>query len=171
MPFTMYTCTNEYPMKTKINSFLLAFALLGSVVVLNSCNKDEDDPGTNQPKTNFVSATIGTKAIDPAGAPIVNFSGSTLDFTINDKDQVTTLAIYVDVNGANSQSFAGGGTAFANVQTSSTTEGLYTADGGTITLTTNDKANRIAEGTFAFSAKNTNFQNIDVSNGKFYIKY
>lgn len=158
-------------MKTKFNSFLLAFALIGSVFTLNSCNPDGDDPGTNQPKTNFVSATIGTKAIDPAGAPIVNFTGSTLDFTINDKDQVTTLAIYVDVNAANTQSFASGGTAFANVQISSTTEGLYTADGGNITLTTNDKANRIVEGTFVFSAKNSNFQNIDVSNGKFYIKY
>ncbi|HCS19537.1 MAG TPA: hypothetical protein DIW47_03055 [Bacteroidetes bacterium] len=167
----MYTCTNEYPMKTKINSLILAFALVGSVALLNSCNKDDEDPGTDQPKTNFVSATIGTKAIDPAGAPIVNFTGSTLDFTVNDKDQVTTLAIYVDVNSTNTQSFSGGGTAFANVQVSNTTEGLYTADGGSIILTTNDKANRIVEGTFAFSAKNTNMQNIDVSNGKFYIKY
>lgn len=171
MPFTMYTCTNQYQMKTKIHSFLLAFALVGSMVVLNSCGNDDDDNPTTPPKTNFVSATIGTKALDPASAPLVNFDNGTLDFTVLDKDQVTTLAIYLDVNGPNSQSFSDGMYAFANVQTSGTTKGLYTADGGSITLTTNDKTNRIVEGTFVFSAKNEDMQNIDVSNGKFYIKY
>jgi hypothetical protein len=159
-------------MKTKMNTYLLTFALLGSALVLNSCGKEDDPDNTGGgPKANYVQATIGTKAIDPVGAPIVNFDNGTLDFTVLDKDQVTTLAVYVDINGANTQSFAGGSSAFANVQISSTTEGLYTADGGSITMTTNDKANRIVEGTFAFSAKNTNSQNIDVSNGKFYLKY
>lgn len=160
-------------MKTKINTYLLAFVLLGSTLALNSCKKDEDpDDGNNPPKTNSVSAVIGTEALDPAAAPIINFESGTgtLNFTVNDKDQVTTLAIYLNVNGPNTQSFVGGD-AYGHVQTSTATEGLYEADGGTLTLTTNDKTSRIVEGTFVFSAKNINKENLEVSNGKFYLKY
>lgn len=165
-------------MKTKMNTYLLTFALLGSAFMFNSCEKGDDTGntgGVTPPKTNSVSAQIGSKILEPSGLPLVNFESGTgtLDFTVYDKDQVHTLAIYLDVNGGNGQSFASGGTAFANVQTSSTTEGLYTSDGGSLTLTTNDKTNRIVEGTFSFSAKNINSppDNINVSGGKFYIKY
>ncbi|MDX5321177.1 MAG: hypothetical protein LPK49_08935 [Bacteroidota bacterium] len=161
-------------MKTKISTFLLAAVLLGSTALFSSCGKEEE-PGTggggSTPKANSLTATIGTKILDPVAAPTVVYEAGTgnLNITVNDKDQVTTLAIYFNVNQGNSLTF--GSTAFGNVQTSATSEGLYTADGGTITLTTNDKANRIAEGTFSFSAKNLQQANVDVSNGKFYVKY
>jgi len=160
-------------MKTKFTTLLLALAMVGSSVMLNSCKKDDDPAGgggggSTTPKTNSIAATIGTDALDPATAPIVSFDGSngSMSITSNDKDQSTTLAIYFSINGGNSQSI--GGTAFANVQSGGK---LYTADGGTITLTTNDKSNRIVEGTFVFSAKDTQQFNIDVSGGSFYIKY
>jgi len=159
-------------MKTKFTTLLLAIAMIGSTALLNSCKKDEDtgsnSGGGSTAKANSVSATIGTKILDPAGEPVVSYDGSngSLSITSNDKDQSTTLAIYFSVNDGNTQPI--GNTAFGNVQVGGD---LYTADGGTITLTTNDKANRIVEGTFVFSAKNSQQANLDVSGGKFYVKY
>lgn len=165
-------------MTTKISTHLIALVLLSSTLLLNSCGKDGDDPKNDGgdpivPKTNFVEAVIGTDPIDPSGLPEIDYEASTtsLEFAVFDKNQVTSLSIYIDISGPSTQSFGPNGTAFANVQTSSTTQGLYSSDGGTIVLTTNDKTNRIVEGTFNFSAKNTDNFNIDVSGGKFYIKY
>lgn len=161
-------------MKMKISTYLLAFTLMGSVSLFSSCSKDDDNGGSSSggnTKANSMTATIGTKILDPAAAPTVVYEAGTgnLNITVNDKDQVTTLAIYFSVNEGNSLTF--GNNAFGNAQTSNTTEGLYTAAGGSLTLTTNDKTNRIVEGTFNFSAQNVNQANLDITNGKFYIKY
>lgn len=158
-------------MKIKFTTLLLAFAMISSTALLSSCGKDDDNGGTgggggSTPKANSMTATIGTKILDPAQEPIVSFDAGSLSITANDKDQSTTLALYVDVNGSNSQPI--GSVAFGNVQIGGD---LYTGDGGTVKLTTNDKSNRIIEGTFTFSAKNSQQANIDVSGGSFYIKY
>ncbi len=161
-------------MKTKFTTLLLALTMVGSTVLLNSCKKDDDTGsssgggGGTSPQENSIAATIGTHVLDPAGLPIVAFDASngSLSITSNDKDQSTTLALYISVDGANEQQI--GGTAFASVQVGGK---LYDADGGKVTLTTNDKTNRIVAGKFVFSAKDSQQFNIDVSDGSFYIKY
>lgn len=160
-------------MKTKFTTLLLALAMVGSTVLLNSCKKDDDTGGTSggggtNTTPNSMTGVIGTKILDPAGLPVFTYESSngSLSITTNDKDQSTTLAIYLNVNSGNDQAI--GSAAFGNVQIGGD---LYTADAGSIKLTTNDKTNRIIAGTFSFSSKNSQQANIDVSNGKFYIKY
>ncbi|MBI1222621.1 MAG: hypothetical protein GC180_08465 [Bacteroidetes bacterium] len=161
-------------MKMKISTLLLAFALLGSSAMLSSCKKNDDNNGSNSntpAKDNSLTAIIGTKIVDPSGLPTISYEADKgiLTATVYDKDQVTTLALTMQLDQGNTLAF--GSTAFGNVQTSSNTDGLYEAVDGNVNLSTNDRTNRIAEGTFSFSAQNLNSAKINVTSGKFYIKY
>jgi hypothetical protein len=160
-------------MNKRLTSILFIIVLLGATIGLASCTKKEDNGGGKPAVTpNSMEATVGGRKFEPTGPPIVTYNSTTgnIDVTMNDKDQVSAVAIYFSTNDGNTQTF-GTGNCFGNAQTSSQNDGLYTATNGTLTLTTNDKAGRIAAGTFSFNAVNVNSQTTSVSGGKFYVKY
>lgn len=160
-------------MKIKLNYLLFAFALTMMSFGFSSCSKDEDDPGAGgTPKANFLDASVNGKKIVPIGAPIFTYDANTgnFDMLVKDNDQVSSLAVYFNVNGGNTQNF-GSGDCYGNVQTSTFNDGLYSATSGTLNLTTNDKSGRVVAGNFTFTAVNSEMETVSVTGGNFYIKY
>jgi hypothetical protein len=156
-------------MKRHFTQFILAVVAIGSIG-LGSCNKSEDDPaGGGGTKSNSMTATLGSKALNTETIIAEYDQNGYIDITANDKDQATAVSINFDVNGASTQTV--GGTFYPAVQLSPTIEGLYIGETGTITLTTNDKAAGIVQGTFSFNCRNSENKTIQVTGGTFYVKY
>ena len=164
-------------MKRKLHTYILALLAVGSLS-LGACSKDDDGGGGSggsgggggTGKTNNLEATIDSKAFNYSSM-VATYEASTgfLDVTAYDKDQVTTVSLYIDLNGPTTQTI--GSDAFGNVQVSSTTEGLYQGTSGMLTITSNNKTAKTVEGTFEFQAVNSNQASINITGGKFYVDY
>lgn len=159
-------------MKRYFTPFIIAVLAIGSAGMLGSCNKTEDDPaGGGGTKSNSMTATIGSKALNTETMIVEYGSNGYIDITSNDKDQATVLSINFDINGAATQSMDGM-TAFGTVQLSSQDEDLYSAESGTLTITNNNKSAGIVEGTFSFTGRSLiTSATIQVTGGTFYAKY
>ncbi len=155
-------------------TLLMAFLLVG-VFTFSSCGKEDDpepDNGNNPtPKTESISFKLNGSAFS-VGNFVQSFDELTkfVELTANGSDQVTTLSMFLDVNGDGNLDVTDPNEASVILQIGSD---LYEAKSGSVVITANDKAARTIEGTFNFVTSDNAQTPTDftISEGKFYAKY
>ena len=151
--------------------------------MLSSCGKD-DDPGSsggggggNTGPTETISFKVDGAAFD-LGTFTQTYESSNkyLSLLASSNNQTTQLSIVLSTTSGDNLDASDINQASIVLQEGPNVDQLFEAKSGTITLTKNDKANRVIEGTFSASLDNSNAKPSTVSTrviseGKFYAEY